>query len=111
MSEAQAPRGRKWIVICDPQGKNPGTIKKKASEVVGANQGGIVVRLTNGSQSEEVGRVGFIRSNSSNKRVSFKAMLDKMTTLAWEVADALEENQRKIDELLNTYKSENEVPQ
>lgn len=97
---------RHWLVVCDPQGKNPGTIAKAKSKVTGQNEGGIIVRITNGDYgtSHEVGRVGFIRSNSTNKRTGFKPMLDKMTSLAWEVADALEENQRKIDELLDTYK-------
>lgn len=103
MSEASATPKRTWIVICDPEGKNPGTLAKAKSKVTGQNQGGMIVRITNGSNTEEVGRVGFIRSNSSNKRVSFKAMLDKMTTLAWEVADELEEQQKKIDKLLGTY--------
>jgi hypothetical protein len=94
---------RKWIVVCDPVGRNPGTIAKAKSKVTGSNEGGMVVRLTNGIMTEEVGRVGFVRANTSNKRVGFKPMLDKMTALAWDVADALEENQKKIDELLATY--------
>lgn len=91
-----------WRVVLEPHGENPGRVAQVAGAVasaagsdtqVGKNTGGLVIYVTNGASKDEVSRVGFIRRNTKNPRVTFEKQLDAELAKARKAA-------QKINELL-----------
>lgn len=95
-----------WKVITEAEGNNPAEIPKTpgildkalpwrnsegSDETAeqGANMGGMIVLLTNGSARQEVSRVAFIRRNSKHPEVSFQAQLDAEISKAKAAADTM----------------------
>lgn len=54
-----------------------------------ANDGGLVVLLTDGEASREFGRVGYVRRHSKNPTRTFKSQLREVLAEAQEAADVL----------------------
>lgn len=90
-----------WYIVCDVEGENPGEETKKGT---GANDGGIIVKLSDGSYSpREVGRVAFDRTRATDKasqKLGFKVALKKALDTANDAAHLINEQEKLIDELL-----------
>lgn len=72
-----------WAIVCEPQGKNPGTKPKGSSKTKGKNEGGVIVYLSDGGYSkQEVARVGFERKNTINPDVMFEVQLASVVAKA-----------------------------
>lgn len=98
---------RKWIVLAEVEGKNPGLVAKAKQALSGRNEGGVIVRLgDNAGRIEEVARVGFMRRNTANPDDQFKSRLDHVLEIANGAAQALNEQERLIAELLAETKPE-----
>ena len=95
-----------WRVITKAEGKNPGPLPgrvKQAAQAVAAtvrrggnepgvdNVGGIIVLITNGTTTQEVSRVAWVRRASENPEVPFKEQLDREIQKANEAAATLNE--------------------
>lgn len=99
-----AHQERKWFIVCDVEGKNPGK-ETKTDSGTGANEGGIVVKLSPGDNSplREVGRVAFDRTRAtakSDQKVSFKVALKKALDVANDAAMLINEQEQMIARLL-----------
>jgi hypothetical protein len=70
-----------WKVVLEPKGANP--------DGEGRNTGGLVVSITDGTKTEELSRVAFVRRHSKNPTKTFKAQLKAEIEKAEEAAGAL----------------------
>lgn len=78
----------KYQIVYKPEGKYA---DRPNDDGEGENRSCVIVRLTNGSHTEDVCRVGFARRNTKNPDVSFGDMLDRMIANARKAADLLNE--------------------
>ena len=75
---------KRWRVETQPVPENP--------TPEGKNESGILIKLTDGSQTVEVSRVLFVRRNAKNKSVGFKRQLLKEFEKALEAAEVLNDS-------------------
>lgn len=93
-----------WKVIAEPQGKNPGIIKKAAVACgveKAENTGGVIVYVTNGDNKQEVSRVAYIRRPDvcKNPNVTYQDQLDIEITRARDTCTKLNELLGEPDEV------------
>lgn len=69
----------KYQIVYKPEGKYA---DRPNDDGEGENRSCVIVRLTNGTYTEDICRVGFARRNTKNPDVSFGEMLDRMITSA-----------------------------
>lgn len=84
----------KYRIVCKPEDRG------SVGDDVEKNISSMVVKLTNGSHTEEICRVGFARENSNNPDVPFKQQLNDALDRARVAADILNEQLAPSGELL-----------
>lgn len=83
----------RWQIACKPEGKNPGPAPDDAEEGdQGTNMGGMIVYLVGPSGGrQELGRVGFVRANTSNPDQTFGDVLREFVETAREAVKMIAE--------------------